>query len=423
MGTTVTARRAVSLRRRAPLGALLGANLLSVTGTTITTVAVPWFVLETTGSAARTGVTAAVSLAPVVVSAGLGGAIVDRVGYRRASVISDVAGAVLVAAIPALWLTAGLPFGVLLALLFARCLFATPGETAREALLPEVAAHAGTPLERGMSTLDGVSRAGKMVGAPLAGALIAVFGAADLLFADGITFAVSAALVGAGARAVAEPRHPHTGSYGTRLREGLAYLWRDRLLRAMCVMVLVTNLLDAAYGQVLLPVYARDVLHSALALGAISGVFSAGAVVGTVLYGAVGARLPRRATFVLSFLLGGGPRFLLLMLGPPLPVLLGLLFLFAVGTGSINPLLGVVQVERIPGTLRARVMGATTAVAWAAMPLGGLLGGLLAARAGVHAALLFCGAAYILTTLAPLVGSTWRALDRPAPSALASEAR
>lgn len=404
------------LRVRFPLFALLTANLLSVTGTTMTTVAVPWFVLETTGSATRTGLTAAVSLAPVVISAGLGGALVDRIGFRRASVIADVVSAVLVAAIPLLWMTAGLPFGVLLALLFARWLFATPGETSREALMPEIAAHAGTPLERAMAGLDGVSRGGKMLGAPLAGGLIALFGAAELLFADAVSFLVSALLVGVFVRAVAEPRHGEAGGYVTRLRAGLAYLWRDRLLRALCLLVLVTNLLDAAYAQVLLPVYARDVLHSALALGAMAGVFSAGATVGTVLYAAAGTRIPRRALFVVSFLISGGPRFLAIGLGLPLPVLLPLLFLLSVTSGAINPMLGVIQVERLPSALRARVMGAVTAVAWAAMPLGGLLGGLLTAATGVRTALIAVGVAYVLATLAPLAGRVWRGLERPATS-------
>jgi len=400
---------------RRPLLALLTANLLSVTGTTLTTVAVPWFVLETTGSAARTGLAAAVSLAPVVISAGLGGALVDRLGYRRASVLADLAGAVLVAAIPVLWRTVGLPYGVLLALLFLRWLFATPGETAREALMPEVARDAGTPLERAMSAVEGASRGGKMLGAPLAGALIAVFGAADLLLIDTLSFLLSAALVGLALRRVAEQRHPVTGPYVTRLREGLAYLARDRLLRAVCLLVLVTNLLDAAYAQVLLPVYARDVLHSPLALGAISGAFSAGAVLGTVLYGAAGACLPRRVTFVLAMVVAGGPRFLLLMLGVPLPALLGGMVVLAVATGAINPILGATQLERVPGALRARVMGAVTAVAWAAMPLGGLLGGALTEAAGVRAALVLCGVAYLLATASPAIGRTWRGLDRDVP--------
>lgn len=399
---------------RRPLFAVLAANLLSVTGTTMTTVAVPWFVLATTGSAARTGLAAAVSFAPVVISAGLGGALVDRLGYRRASVLADLAGAALVAAIPLLWLTTGLPYGVLLALLFARWLCATPGETGREALMPELARHAGTPLERAISAFEGVSRGGKMLGAPLAGALIAVFGAADLLLADAVSFLVSAALVAVVTRPVAEPWHPHDASYGSRLCEGLGHMWRDRLLRALCLLVLVTNLLDAAYSQVLLPVYARGVLHSPLMLGAVTGMFSAGAVVGTVLYGSIGARLPRRVTFVAAMVIAGGPRFLLLMLGAPVPVTLIGMFALAVATGAINPILSVVQLERVPAPLRARVMGAVTAVAWAAMPLGGLLGGLLTEVVGVRGALMFGGVAYLVVTSIPAVGRMWCGMNRGA---------
>lgn len=399
---------------RRPLLAVLTANLLSVTGTTMTTVAVPWFVLETTGSAARTGLAAAVSLAPVVISAGLGGALIDRLGYRRSSVLADLTSGVLVAAIPLLWKTAGLSYGVLLILLFARWLFATPGETAREALTPELARHAGTTLERGMTGLDGVSRAGKMLGAPLAGVLIAVFGAADLLFADAVSFAASAALVGLAARAVAEPRQAVEGPYLRRLRDGLAFLWHDRLMRAMAIMIALSNMLDAAYSQVLLPVYARDVLHSAVALGLISGVFSAGAVAGAVVFAVVGARLPRYATFVTAFLLGGGPRFLVLSLHLPMPSALGLLAVLALGVGTINPLIGVIMVERAPAHLRARVIGATTACAWAAMPLGGLLGGVLTGLAGIETALAIGGGLYLLISFSPLVGRTWRTMGHGA---------
>lgn len=404
------------LRRRVPLFALLGSDLISVTGTTLTTLAVPWFVLETTGSAARTGIASAVALAPIVLSAGFGGALVDRIGFRRASVLADLASGLLVAAIPLLHRTVGLPFWALLVLLFGRWLLATPGETARQSLLPEAAAHTGTPIERAAAGLDGVSRGGKLLGAPLAGVLIAAFGTDELLVIDAASFAVSAALIGVVARGVPEPGRTGDGSYLTRLRDGFAFLARHRLLRALVTMILLTNLLDAAYGQVLLPVYARDVLHSPVALGAISGAFSAGAMLGTLLYGTVGARLPRWATFTVAFLLGGGPRFGLLVLGLPMPLLLAAMFLLAIGAGAINPLLGVVEYERIPAALRARVLGAVAAGAWAALPLGGLLAGFLVEAIGLEAALLTCGTGYLAATLSPLIGRVWRELDRrPVP--------
>src|SRR5262245_55601002 len=79
-----------------PLVVLLAASAVSITGNVFTMLAVPWFVLETTGSAARPGVAAAVSTLPIVISAAFAGTVVDHVGLRRASVISDVVSGLIV---------------------------------------------------------------------------------------------------------------------------------------------------------------------------------------------------------------------------------------------------------------------------------------------------------------------------------------
>ena len=95
-------------RRKAPLVALFAAEMVSLTGNMMTMVAIPWFVLQTTGSAARTGIVAAAGLVPIVVSGFMGGALVDRLGYRRASIVADLASSGAVAAIPLLHVTVGL---------------------------------------------------------------------------------------------------------------------------------------------------------------------------------------------------------------------------------------------------------------------------------------------------------------------------
>ncbi|MDQ4058578.1 MAG: MFS transporter, partial [Actinomycetota bacterium] len=114
-----------------PLLVLFGANAVSLTGNVMTLTAVPWFVLQTTGSAAMTGIIASLNFLPIVLANLFGGAFVDRLGYKRASVIADLTSGFTVALIPLLYVTVGLPFWLLGALVFLGALLDAPGSTAR----------------------------------------------------------------------------------------------------------------------------------------------------------------------------------------------------------------------------------------------------------------------------------------------------
>jgi MFS family permease len=390
-----------------PLVVLLSANTVSLTGNVLSMLAVPWFVLESTGSAARTGLAAFASTLPVVVSAAFAGTLIDRVGLRRSSVLSDLLSGALVLAIPTLYLLVRLSYGLLLVLLFARWLVATPGETAREALIPELAGRAGLGMEQVTAAYDGVYRGAKMVGAPLAGVLIVWLGPTCLLLIDGSTFLLSAALIRLGV-----PRPPGQSEaregYLDSMREGIAFLWHDRLLRTAVAMVLVTNLLDTGLGQVLMPLYARDVSDDPRTYGLLIGAVGAGALAGTVAYGTLGARLPRRMTFALCFLLAGAPRTLVLATHASTELALAVTVVSGVAVGAVNPLLGVVEFERIPPRLRARVLGTITAGTYAGMPFGGLLAGVLTEYSGLKVALLVFGGVYLVVSIPPFAGRAWR---------------
>lgn len=395
--------------RRRPLIVLLSANAVSLTGNVLSMLAVPWFVLQTTGSAARTGLAAFASTLPVVISASFAGTLIDRLGLRRSSALSDLVSGLMVLAIPTLYLTVGLSYGLLLVLLFARWLLATPGETAREALVPDLAGRAGFTMERVTAAYDGAYRGAKMVGAPLAGVLIVWLGPAYLLLVDGSTFLLSAALIRLGV-----PRSPGHGEgeghegYLDSLREGLAFLWHDRLLRSAVAIVLVTNLLDTGLGQVLLPLYAQDVTNGPRAYGLLVGAVGAGAVAGTIAYGTLGARLPRRMTFALCFLVAGVPRTLVLATHASMELALAVTVVSGFAAGAINPLLGVVEFERIPPRLRARVLGTITAGAYAGMPFGGLLAGSLTEYSGLKVALVVFAGVYLVVAIPPFAGRAWR---------------
>src|SRR4030042_261602 len=136
-------------RSRLPLLALLAANAVSMVGNMLATVAIPWFVLETSGSAAKTGLVGFFTILPVVLTGLLGGALIDRLGYRRTSILADLASGASVALIPLIHATLGLQFWHLIILVFLGALLDAPGGTARSALGPDLAARAGRPGDGG----------------------------------------------------------------------------------------------------------------------------------------------------------------------------------------------------------------------------------------------------------------------------------
>ncbi|WP_262281975.1 MFS transporter [Micromonospora sp. MA102] len=403
-------------RRRAPLAGLLAAHTVSLTGNMLTLIALPLYVLAETGSPAATGLAGAFATAPVVLGGAFGGVLVDRIGYRRASVLADLVSGVTVAAVPVLHATVGLPFPALLALVFLSGLLDTPGQTARTALLPEAATAAGVPIERAIGWFGATERGARLIGAPLAGLLVSALGALPVLAVDAATFALSAlavaVLVPASLRPSADSDAPSAG-YWRDFAAGVRFLVREPLLRAMVLLVLVTNLFDATKSNVLMPVVATRDLGGAAAFGLLVGAMGGGALVGSLIFSAIGHRLPRRATFVTAFAVCGAPPFWALAAAPPLPVIAAVCVVSGLAAGAINPLIGAVELERIPATMRARVYGVIGAGAWAAMPVGAAGAGLAADRFGTTVTLVAIGAGYLLVVLTPLLGGPWRDLRRP----------
>ncbi|MFN2526504.1 MAG: MFS transporter [Actinomycetota bacterium] len=383
---------------RVPLYSLFGANAISMTGNSMAQVAIPWFVLLTTGSAAKTGLTAAMNFLPVVLANFFGGAFVDRLGPRRASIVADVASALPVAAIPLLHTIGGIEFWQLLILVFLGALLDAPGRTARAALLPDAVHEAAWRMERATGAFAVVDRSSRLIGAPLAGLGIAIIGAANVLWVDAASFLLSATLIAIGrhpSRAEGEPRE--RVGYLHEIRQGFRFVRKDRVIATMIFTATITNLFDAADG-VLIPVFAKRVYGNALSLGWILGAVSAGAALGALTYSIVGHRYSRRVVFGLGFILFSLWH-LFFATFPPLWLAVVIVGLSGFGAGPINPVIDTIAYERIPREMRGRVLGVMMATAWLAMPLGSLVGGLAVAALGLRTTLLIIGICYLTTTV------------------------
>lgn len=376
-----------------PLAALYVANGVSLTGNVMALTAVPWFVLQTTGSASKTGTVAFFSFLPVVLASFLGGALIDRLGSKRMSILADVMSGATVAMIPLLHSMGHLSFPALVALVFFGALLDTPGMSARSALVPTLADNAGWRLERATGVTATVERGSRLAGAPLAGLLIALGGPIAVLWIDAATFAVSALVVLLAVPSHARPSQVPGSRYVTEIKEGLAFLRRDRPLAAIAKLLVVTNFLDA-WTSVLLIVYAARVYGTPVSLGAVIGAFGAGSMFGAILFAKIGTRFPRRQLFAWCFL-AFTIKYPALAVFPPLGVLMVFAFIAGSASGPVNPLIDTLAYERIPIGLRGRVLSALGGVAWMAMPLGVLVGGFVLDHASLRINVIVVGSAYV----------------------------
>ncbi|MFE6963992.1 MFS transporter [Agromyces sp. NPDC057679] len=413
-------------RRRLPLVANLAAALFSLGGNAIALVALPIIALTQTGSPLAAGVVGVFATVPLVIGGALGGVLVDRFGYRLSSIVADLASAVTVLAIPILHATVGLPFGAMLALVFLGGLLDPPGDTAKTSMTPDLAKLAHWPIERAAGAQAAVQRTAMMLGAGTAGALVAFLGPMPALVVDAGGFVVSALLVlcfvprRPGAEEAREPDAADPAPRGGFM-EGLRFVASSPLLRAIVLLVTLTNAIDAAGMTVLKPLYATEVLGDPAQLGFMVGCFAAGALTGSVLFGAVGHRFSGRVMFAVCFLIAGTVPYLTMALGAPAPVLLPVLALSGLAAGAINPMISTAMYGLIPDGMRARVFGVTTAGVAATMPLGAFLGGLAAEQAGLVPTLVVCAGLYLVLASSPLYLRAFKGLRAASATAESSE--
>jgi MFS family permease len=383
-------------RPRGPLAALLAAEAVSTTGSQMTLVALPWFVLVTTGSPARTGLVVAADLVPMVLLALPGGALAGRLGARRTMLASDLARAPLVGLVPLLHALGVLSFPVLVGLVFCHGVFWPPYFASQGALLPELLGDDRRRLTRASALFQAITRSTLLVGPALGGVLIAAVGPANVLLLDAASYLVAFLLV---ARCVPAGGRAPAGGGGGRggMLAGVRVLLGDELLRAW---TLAASLSQVGFQTLLLalPVlaftrYGQDPRVAGLLVGAWGG----GALAGSL----VALRLPGRLPpLTVGSVAGLGQALPLWLLVAPLPAPVAVAVLGAAGlaNGIRVPPLRAVTVLRMPPASRVQAMTAEATLPTAAGLLALVVAGPALEAFGVAA--VFAGVAAVATTAA-----------------------
>jgi predicted MFS family arabinose efflux permease len=381
--------------RNPGLRALAIAEVVSSLGSQMTYLALPWFVLVTTGSPTRMGIVLAVEILPVGLLGIPSGTLVARLGARQTMVIGDAARVPLMASIPLLYSAGVLSFGLLLVLVFALGCFFAPYFSAQRLVLPELVGDDERTVAQANALVEGAQRTTALLGPATAGLLIASIGATKVLYVDGATYLVSALTL-----ALFVPRRlPLAPSDdGRGIFAGVRFIVRDRLLAPLGVTAMVLNM----FGQMLaasLPVLAYESYGgSSRIAGAFFAAFGAGAVAGSV---AALKLVPRHDPIRLGAAALVALTLPIWLLVVPLPAVLVVAALFASSFFSplVNaPLIGVIT-TRTPAALRPKVMTAVLTFALLAGPLGLLAVGPLLEAWGPHRVFLLIAAGQLAATL------------------------
>ena len=336
--------------------ALVAAEVNSSLGTLMAVVALPWFVLETTGSAQRMSIVLAAQAAPLALLALVSGRLATHLGARRTMLACDALWAPATAAIPLLHSAGALSFGVLVALAFVTGIPAGAHFGAQSAIVAELLGEQGAGVARANALFQTASRLTYFVGPAVGGALLAVVGAPAVMLADAATFAVSFVLVAAlvpGSRVVAAgaPEAPEAPDLG----DGLALLRHDAVLRPLTLAQFLSQAafmaMNAAVPVLAFTRYGRD----ATLAGVLLGVWGAGAMLGGIVaFRIVDGREPLRLG-ALAWALQAAPLWALVAAPAP-AVAIAALGLSGLGNGiRVPPLFGVMTL-RIPAPLRAGTM-------------------------------------------------------------------
>jgi predicted MFS family arabinose efflux permease len=385
---------------RRSLIALVAAEVISSLGTLMAVVALPWFVLETTGSPQRMSIVLAAEAAPLALLALVSGRLATRLGARRTMLACDAVWAPATAAIPLLHYAGALSFGALVALAFVTGIPAGAHFGAQSAIVAELLGEETADVARANALFQTASRLTYFVGPAVGGALLAAVGAPAVMLVDAATFAVSFVLVAA---LVPGPRTSGAADPGgqAQLGDGLALLRHDAVLRPLTFAQFLSQAafmaMTAAVPVLAFTRYGRD----ATLAGVLLGVWGGGAMAGGIVaFRIVDDHDPLRLG-ALAWALQAAP--LWALVAAPAPgVAIAALALSGLGNGiRVPPLFGVMTV-RIPAPLRAGTMTVSYSFVFASGFLALLAAGPLLDRFG--AAPVFGGVAAAQTAAALIVG-------------------
>jgi len=371
----------LELLRDRSLLALLASETVSVTGSQMTWVALPWFVLTTTHSPGKMTLVLLSESLGLILFGLPGGSLLEKLGSRRTMILADGVRAPLTLVIPVLYWSGGLSFGLLLALVFAIGALSTPYFAAQRSIVPELVGEDEVLVGKANVFLQSAQRVTMLLGPATAGVLIALLDAPSVIVIDAATYVVSMLLVAAFVRP--QKAVPVEHEERARFFDGIRYVVRDPLLRGWMVAFVVGDAAWMAFFAAVPVLVVSDYGSNPRIVGWIFAAFGVGAVLGNT----AAFRLQERKeglAIIATLVYGQALPLWALVVHIPAVAVMGVLFVSGIFNGLVNPSIHALLTLSSPPAIRARVMSALATVFMLSTPLGLAFAGPVLSTSGAH---------------------------------------
>ena len=377
-------------------------QVISVTGTWINATASAWLVLHLSDSGVALGINTALLFLPILVVGAFGGMMADRLDKRKILIGTQIAYTVVALTLFAIVATGVVQLWMVYGLSFTAGLVTALDNPTRQSFYMEMVE--ASDVTNAVSLNSAVFMASRIVGASLAGALIASFGTAICYLVDGLSYvAVIVALV-AMRPADLHGREQTEREHGN-VRDGFRYVWDTPALRRPLILMAIVFTF-AFNWSVLIPLLAKHTFGgTAAAFGVMSAFSGVGALLAALVMANRNGSMTSAPTLRLlaMWALASGAALLLTAVSPTLAfadltmVPLGFTVMIFIITAN-----SMLQLSSKP-EYRGRVMALYGMVFLGSTPIGAVMIGWLAQRSGPRAGFLVGG----LVAIGAGLGALW----------------
>jgi MFS family permease len=366
--------------QRGDFGKYWTGQTISNLGSSFTQFALPLLVYKLTGSALNLGLTTAVTYLPYVLFGLPIGAWADRANRKRLMIVTDLLRALVIASVPALALLGGLRVEWIYGTAFVSSTLTMCFVSAEFTVIPSLVGQEQLLTANGR--IQASYHGAAVLGPLLAGLVVTLLPLPDILFVDAASFVISSlslAWVRASFNRVDAPveRKPLLRD----VAEGLRYVLRHPVLRSISLMVALVNFVGYAASSQLVLFAKQQLAASDAQVALLFTASSAGMVLYALLAGPLRRRLPLGVVTLLCGVACGGLATLVFAFQRSFWVALPIW-----GIGATGVLLDITMASLrqavVPHQLLGRVVSIAYVLAYVAIPLGAMGGGLAVQQTG-----------------------------------------